>query len=862
MHTQTKTKFFLIVRILALVIFSSPLPLIAQQTQTAVASSAATGALQAPTHAAAQAGSLPLCPTGKEYDAGLCYPKCSAGYYGIGPVCWHPCPDGYTDDGALCRKDVIIQAKASYGRGAGTPLTCGSDEDQNGALCYPKCQAGYYGVGPVCWQSCPAGYTDDGVTCRLDPYSFAKDSYGRGVGTLPDISGNCPSDREKQAGLCYSLCKDGYYGVGPVCWQACPAGFTDDGAFCRRPGNIIAKGSYGRGAGVVLHACPAGSEQNGGLCYPVCQAGYSGIGPVCWQSCPAGFTDDGAVCRKDAIIVAKQSYGRGVGAVPNCDINNLDCSGNFEVYSSFRPQPWGYNFANWGGTKYDNSTDLDTATLIRMFGPGVCQTGSTAADCMLKASARDWRTGQLTSADGGHCYGLAVTSQMFFGKFDQPAVYQSTAANTYALDPLPAVRAHITEMFTTQGLSLADGTDSGWTTGKTPSETLALIRANLSGTPNDPYVLGLFKTDSNGKVTAGHAVTPFAIENRGNNVYWVHIYDNNWPNADRYIVIDVGNDTWLYGFGSTNPAEPSDAWMGDAKTKTFQLRLTSAHKLGGWSCPFCNQPGAASAQAAHSGAALAAPQIQFTLSGGGDLLVRDAQNHGVGWDPSAKTYISQIPGATRTFILGGAAGAGGAVNTQLKLPLTTPTTPYSVSVSGDGLTHTALIRLSLFGPGFTMNVSDVTLTPGMHLVMTFQPDGHQLTFNADATGTFTPTITLANDMSTAKNSYLFDLSGITLAPSKTVTVSLDADTTSLHFMDNTAQTNSYKVELLRITPQGQEQRFMSDKAVVSGGSEAAVNFGAWDGKSPMPFTAGGQAEPLKNQVQVSHTVFLPLVVKP
>jgi len=50
--------------------------------------------------------------------------------------------------------------KESSTRGVGTiPDTCPSDQDKNGALCYPKCSDGYYGVGPVCWQSCPAGYT-------------------------------------------------------------------------------------------------------------------------------------------------------------------------------------------------------------------------------------------------------------------------------------------------------------------------------------------------------------------------------------------------------------------------------------------------------------------------------------------------------------------------------------------------------------------------------------------------------------------------------------------------------------------------------------------------------------------------------
>ena len=45
---------------------------------------------------------------------------------------------------------IIVCWRGSYGRGPGSPLSaCSSDQDKNGALCYPKCQDGYYGVGPV-----------------------------------------------------------------------------------------------------------------------------------------------------------------------------------------------------------------------------------------------------------------------------------------------------------------------------------------------------------------------------------------------------------------------------------------------------------------------------------------------------------------------------------------------------------------------------------------------------------------------------------------------------------------------------------------------------------------------------------------
>ncbi len=250
------------------------------------------------------------CTDGKVFDAGLCYPRCDAGYKGVGPVCWQHCAEGYTDDGAFCRKDAHIFAKSTYGRGAGTPLQCGAGMQYDAGLCYPTCAAGYYGVGPVCWQSCPAGYTDDGAFCRRD---------ARIIGAN---TSSCPW--YDACGLTFAR----------GCSQ-CPAGYANDGCTCRIDAHIFAKATYGRSLGQVPNTCPGGTHQDGALCYPYCASGYYGVGPVCWQSCPAGYTDDGAFCRKDAQIYAKATYGRGAGVVPTT------CTSSSFTRSATGAGPWG-----------------------------------------------------------------------------------------------------------------------------------------------------------------------------------------------------------------------------------------------------------------------------------------------------------------------------------------------------------------------------------------------------------------------------------------------------------------------------------------------------------------------------------------
>ena len=273
-------------------------------------------------------GKLPTsCGSGKDNNAGLCYPKCRSGYKGVGPVCWQSCGGFGRDDGAFCAKP------APYGRGAGNAPKCRSDEEKNGALCYPKCRSGYYGVGPVCWKGCGGFGRDDGAFCAKPG------PYGRGAGRSPctgcsgctgcgwggcsGCSGcsscstsHCRSSEDVNGLLCYPKCRAGFHNVGCcICSPDCPSGFTDIGVSCAKP-------SYGRGAGRIPSDCDEGKELNGALCYPKCRAGYHNVGCcICSPDCPAELgTDIGVSC-------TKKSYGRGVGTIPECSSNQVWDSG-------------------------------------------------------------------------------------------------------------------------------------------------------------------------------------------------------------------------------------------------------------------------------------------------------------------------------------------------------------------------------------------------------------------------------------------------------------------------------------------------------------------------------------------------------
>jgi hypothetical protein len=165
---------------------------------------------------------LSTCPADKDKSGALCYPKCKDGYKGEGPVCWQQCAEGLKDGGVTCAKAAgygrgtgyassdkctkenkqgceksgLLQypkckdgfkavgccvcspicpnemtdagafcTKKSYGRTAGSPMSCKPNEENNAALCYDGCKNGFNGIGPVCWGSCPAGFNKCGAMC-------------------------------------------------------------------------------------------------------------------------------------------------------------------------------------------------------------------------------------------------------------------------------------------------------------------------------------------------------------------------------------------------------------------------------------------------------------------------------------------------------------------------------------------------------------------------------------------------------------------------------------------------------------------------------------------------------------------------
>ena len=274
----------------------------------------------------------------EEYKAGFCYEKCKPGYKSVALECEGSCPPGSKNTGLTCLQPTDSYSRA-FTEGDPKPMTCPSDKEQKGALCYPKCNKGYESKALECEGSCPPGTSNTGLTCMQKT-----DSYTRAGQTHILV---CKSNEEQNGALCYPKCKPGYSGVGPVCWGKCNSDEVDVGALCRKKckaGYHDVAGvcwrnakSYGRGVGAVPTInCPGGYDRMGvgdagwchrwwpphtrgynstscpgnkpdktaGLCYPRCKSGYHGAGPMCHPNGSLSYVPP---------TRAKSSHGRGAG---------------------------------------------------------------------------------------------------------------------------------------------------------------------------------------------------------------------------------------------------------------------------------------------------------------------------------------------------------------------------------------------------------------------------------------------------------------------------------------------------------------------------------------------------------------------
>lgn len=250
----------------------------------------------------------------------------------------------------------------------------------------------------------------------------------------------------------------------------------------------------------------------------------------------------------------------------------------------FRPNSNGFNFENGGNAAYPRTPGFVNAPeMIRLFGAkDVCIGGRTIGNsCRMTPAASEFARKVNRSMNGGQCEGMAVASLSFFRGIDQITKYAPGARTAHDVNR-EQVRGLLGYYFAYQ---FSDPVIAAKIDAKrrfTPVQTMERVIELIQ--KGDPGVLFMRSPDN----MSGHAVSPYAVEDRGNGIHWIRIYDNNWPNKERYVEVDKNANTWKYELAAINPSVSKMPWAGNATSYTFGVVPISVRQQK-IVCPFCRK---------------------------------------------------------------------------------------------------------------------------------------------------------------------------------------------------------------------------------------------------------------------------------
>lgn len=466
----------------------------------------------------------------------------------------------------------------------------------------------------------------------------------------------------------------------------------------------------------------------------------------------------------------------------------------------FTPEENGFSFENYGDDI--PATNLTAEELRRMFGDEVCA-DINGDECILTPPAEQWMDQINGDMAGGHCEGMAVLSLMMYTGHVSPSDFGGNTASELDIND-ETLQREIAYWWATQAV---DPTASSVINGA-PMEILEIIRQmDVNG---ETYTIGIYNDRGE-----GHAITPFGVEDKGDGLYAILAYDNNYPGETRELFIDSRDDSWTYET-SINPAVETDVWSGNADSQTLDLTPTSA-RLDTQACPFCE------GGYSHVGklAAATEPLNQIFLDGKGHILITDDSGNRLGYVDGQ--IVNEIPGATYTKYRMLASG-----ETPEPIYSVPANLDVTVTIDGSELTEETLTDLVLIGPGYTIGVEGIYLAPGQVDVAYFYPADEMIAY--ETTSDESPSIIFG--VENPDVDYYFEVYGADMVGGGTITAWLDSAAGDL--LINTEKLSgegSFNFYLTRITDEAEEE-FYAEDIILNEGALIYVNYAEWTDANP------------------------------
>ena len=259
--------------------------------------------------------------------------------------------------------------------------------------------------------------------------------------------------------------------------------------------------------------------------------------------------------------------------------------------SGFRPYPDGFGFFNFGQDLRTNQlvfaqpeplaagvapvkpVALGPNDMRAMFGPGACLDTNATGPCVLTYSSQVVLDQTTDWAIGGRCFGMSNVAAGFYSGQVPARELNGGAVNAFTTLN-PDVQKKILRTVTSQYFS---------SSGSPVTSMRRLIDQLIADFSKKRISHTLLVYGAPG----GHALTPFAVFDRGAGLFDIAVYDSNHPNRELAIQVNTTNNSFTYS-GTTQVGVPPQVWNSEDATEPASLWVGSvASALGIQDCVFC-----------------------------------------------------------------------------------------------------------------------------------------------------------------------------------------------------------------------------------------------------------------------------------
>lgn len=471
----------------------------------------------------------------------------------------------------------------------------------------------------------------------------------------------------------------------------------------------------------------------------------------------------------------------------------------------FRPKANGYNFENGGNANFPRTPGfVGPMEMVRLFGAkDVCIGGRiTGKTCRMTPAAAEFARKVNKSMNGGQCEGMAVSSLTFFKNIDQINAFAPGARTAHDVNR-EQVRGLIGYYFAYQFSDPVIAAKMDAKRRYTPVQTMERVVELIQ--KGDPGVLFIRSPDN----MSGHAVSPYAVEDRGNGIHWIRIYDNNWPNKERYVEVDKNMNTWKYELAAINPAVAKVPWSGDATSYNFGVVPISVRRQK-IVCPFCRSTRTRGVM----GDSASISNMTITDDDGNSMGVKDGKP------------FNNINGA-RMYQVDSWVDGQPTTETMYELP---EGKGYDMDVEGkDGAKDEG--DIVIWGGGTAVTIENVKPAPKTTDRISVSPDGSGIRYKPAAKGKIPPMKIAMDD---EKNGFVFHVTNVDNDDDDDdVEVKLDRDAGKLQIFGASKKGGKgYDLKMVRQKEDDKDDDEVEQKGNKFGKANEAhtIGFGGWAGK--------------------------------